>query len=435
MMKGKIFALKGLIVHTPQPKQFTATDGYLVCENGKVKGIYERLPEEMKSIPVADYSGRVIIPGMSDLHLHAPQYGFRGMGMILDTDASWETWFDRYAFPEESHYSNMDYAEKAYEKFTDDLLHTTTTRISAFATIHREATELLMKKLNEKGFAGYVGKVNTDRNSTEGLLETTDESLSETSRWLSETADKYKMVKPIITPRYIPSCTDRCMEGLQKLMEEYRVPAQSHLSENLEEIEWVKSLKPEIDFYGQAYDMYGMLGDQIPSIMAHCIFPTDEEFELISRRKNLWVAHCPQSNFHSCGSAAPVRKYIEAGVHVGLGTDMAGSPTLNMLRAVFDCSIASRIYWAANERNDNPHAVKTYLSLPEAFYLATKGGGSFWGKVGSFEEGYDFDAVVIDDRTLHDLNERPILMRMERIISTCDERHIKAKFIAGNQIL
>ncbi|QNL43501.1 amidohydrolase family protein [Oscillibacter hominis] len=435
-MNNNLFALKGAIIHTPDPKRFTIVDdGYLVCQNGLVQGVYEKLPEEFQGIPVRDYTGKLIIPGMADMHIHAPQYGFRGLGMDLDLDSVWNTWFETYSLPEESHYADLGYADMAYEKFVGDLLKTTTTRLCIFGTIHRPATELLMDKLAEKGFAAYVGKLNMDRNSIEGLQETTEESLSETRKWLEETVNRHPYVKPMVTPRYTPSCTDACMEGLQKLVEEFNVPVQSHLSEGLDEIEWVKELKPEIEFYGQAYDMYGMLGGGVPTVMAHCVYPTDAEFEMMSQRKNLWVAHCPQSNLHSSGSGAPIRRYLEAGVHVGIGCDMAGANTLNLFRAIADATTASKVYWAANERRGDPFAQKTYLSLSEAFYIATKGGASFWGKAGSFEEGSLFDAVVIDDSSLADFNQRSVRQRLERVIQQSDDRHVAAKFINGRQVL
>ena len=435
-MKEHTFALKGTIVHTPTPQAFEILeDGFVVCRNGAVAFLGESLPESLRGIPVHDFTGRLIVPGMADIHVHAPQYGFRGLGMDLDLDSTWNTWFETYSLPEERSYADLAYADQAYDRFVDDLLHTTTTRLCAFATIHRPATELLMEKLDAAGFAAYVGKLNMDRNSIEGLQETTEESLTETRRWLEETCGRYAAVKPMVTPRYTPSCTDACMEGLQELIREFRVPVQSHLSEGLDEIEWVKSMKPEISFYGQAYDMYGMLGSDVPSVMAHCVYPTEAEFALMAQRKQLWVAHCPQSNLHSSGSAAPIRRYLEAGIHVGIGSDMAGSNTLNLFRAIADCTTASKVYWAAHERNGDPYAPKTYLGLSEAFYIATKGGCSLWGPCGSFEPGSFFDAVVIDDRPLQDLHVRPGRQRIERAIQQSDDRHVEAKFINGIQVL
>ena len=407
-MNTSIFALKGHIIHTPTPKGFEIFENsYVVCKKDTVVGIFKDLPEQYQAIPVFDYSGKLIIPGMADIHQHAPQYGFRGLGMALDLDSNWNTWFMQYSLPEERHFNDLNYAELAYEKFTNDLLRSTTTRTCTFATIHRPATELLMQKLADKGFAAYVGKLNMDRNSIEGLQETTEESLRETRTWLENTCEKYEYVKPMITPRYIPSCTDACMEGLQALIHEFGVPTQSHLSEGLDEIE---------------------------SVQAHCVFPTPEEFELMSRRKKLCVAHCPQSNMNANGVAAPIRRYLDAGIHVGLGTDIAGSNTLSMFRTISDTIVASKIYWNSMERKGDPFAEKTYLTVSEAFYLATKGGCSFWGKAGSFEEGSLFDAVVIDDAPLWDFNNRSLRQRIERVVFQGDERHTVAKFINGRKV-
>ena len=153
-MNTSIFALKGHIIHTPTPKGFEIFENsYVVCKKDTVVGIFKDLPEQYQAIPVFDYSGKLIIPGMADIHQHAPQYGFRGLGMALDLDSNWNTWFMQYSLPEERHFNDLNYAELAYEKFTNDLLRSTTTRTCTFATIHRPATELLMQKLADKGLS------------------------------------------------------------------------------------------------------------------------------------------------------------------------------------------------------------------------------------------------------------------------------------------
>lgn len=428
------YVLKGTIVYTPDAERFVFNEeSYLVCEEGKVEGIYKELPEKFQSWYIYDYGDNLIIPGMCDMHMHAPQYGFRGMGQNIE-NSDWSSWFSRYAFPDESRYKDLEYAKKAYERLTDDLLRTTTTRIVAFASLHREATELLMQILDAKGFVGYVGKVNMDRNSMDGLLETTEESLQETRLWLLNTKDKYKHIKPIITPRYTPSCTDEVMRGLSKLIREYKVPVQSHLSEGLDEMAWVKELKPEIDFYGQAYDQYDMFGTIVPTVMAHCVFSSEKEIELLCSR-NIWIAHCPNSNLQGSGTAAPVLQYMRSGAKVCLGTDASGGNTLSMMRIISDAMLASKVRWAYTERNGDPNAVRDFLPLTGAFYLATKGGGSFWGKAGSFEKGYDFDAVVLDDSRVADFCKRTTYERVERMVSLSDDRDIRAKFICGKKVL
>ncbi|MGI6235739.1 MAG: amidohydrolase family protein [Christensenellales bacterium] len=433
-MKESLFALKGTFAHTPKPESFIfEEDSYLVCHQGRVEGIYPELPKAYENIHVYDFSDKLIIPGMCDMHLHAPQYAYRGIGMNIE-NPEWGTWFERYAFPDESRYADLDYARLAYTRFVDDWMKTTTTRGCIYATIHRPATLLLMELLADRGFAAYVGKVNMDRNSIPGLLETTEESISETLAWLDDCQDRFAEVKPMLTPRYTPSCSDELMEALGAIAIERNIPVQSHLSEGLDEIEWVYELKPGLSCYGQAYDMYHMFGSDVPAVMAHCVYPNDCEFDLMSRRKQLMVAHCPQSNFSSSGGVAPVKRYLKAGVQVGLGSDMAGSNTLSLLRIMADAVLASKALWAFTERKMDPYAKRNVLSLSEAFYLSTKGGGALWGDVGSFEDGFLLDAVVLDESRLKDLNERSFYERLERLILLSDDRDIVAKFINGRQV-
>ncbi len=432
-----MFALKGIIIHTPTLDALEIHENKYVVVNdeGTCEGIFDQIPTEYKDAKVYDYSDCFIFPGMCDMHVHAPQYGFRGMGLLIDGDSDWNTWFDNYSFPEESQYKDLTYAEKAYTRFVEDLLtKTTTTRASVFATIHRPATELLMKKMAEAGFSAYVGKLNMDRNSKYGLIETMEESVEETERWLEETnSPEYGNIKPIITPRYTPSCTDSLMEQLGKIAKKYKVPVQSHLSENLEEIEWVKQLKPEISFYGQAYDMYDLFGSEVPTVMAHCIYPLDGEFELMKNR-NVLVAHCPACNMSAANGIAPVLDYLDAGIKVGLGSDMAGSYTLNLLYNITAAINVSKARFFMKEQNGDPYAKKHYLSVANAFYLATKGGGQFFGKVGSFEKDYEFDAVVYDSRMLDDYRDRSVQDRFHRLLWTFEQAKICSKFIRGQLV-
>lgn len=426
----KPFALKGTIIHTPTIDKFEYfSDAYLLCDQGEVVGIFEKLPEAFQGIRVVDHTGKLIIPGMCDMHQHAPQYAFRGLGQNIEKP-DWDSWFDLYAFPEEKRYQDLEYAQKAYSRLVQDLLKSTTTRICTFATIHRPATELLMDLLAESGLCAYVGKVNMDRNSAPGLLETTAETLEETRLWLTRYGSKYPNVKPIITPRYTPSCTDAAMAGLGTLMNEFQVPVQSHLSEGLDEIAWVHELMPDIAFYGQAYDRFGMMGTSQPALMAHCVFSEGEEFDMLCSR-NVMIAHCPDANLNYSGTAAPVLNYIRRGAKVGLGSDVSGGHTLNLLQVIAEALIASKVRWAYCEQPNHPGEKRDVLSLANAFYLATKGGGAFWGKVGSFEPGYAFDAVVLDDSRIADYHPRSPYERMERMVCMGDDRETVEKFVNG----
>ena len=167
----------------------------------------------------------------------------------------------RYTFPEEEKYEDLEYAEKAYGIFVDALKNGATTRGCIFATRHRYATELLMKLMEESGLVSYVGKVNMDREASEALTEDSAEiSAYTTFGWINAVKDKFKNTKPILTPRFIPCCTDKLMEELREIQMAYGIPVQSHLSESRGEIDFVKFLRPKNSFYGDSYNEYDLFG-------------------------------------------------------------------------------------------------------------------------------------------------------------------------------
>ena len=171
----------------------------------------------------------LIIPGMVDLHIHAPQYAFRGMGM----DYELIEWLNTQTFPEEAKYADAEYAKKAYAIFVENMRKSATTRACIFGTIHREATEILMDLMEESGLVSYVGKVNMDRSAPESLTEeSADMSAFSTFGWINDIRERYQYTRPILTPRFILSCTDELMEQLREVQRTYQLPVQSHLSEN-----------------------------------------------------------------------------------------------------------------------------------------------------------------------------------------------------------
>ena len=132
-MENKTFALKGNIVYTKDKNELCINEqSYLVCENGKVRGIYKELPDELKNVPVEDMGDQLIIPGLTDLHVHAPQYSFRGLGMDMEL----LDWLETNTFPEEAKYKDLEYAKKAYGIFAEQMRKSAATRACIFATIH-----------------------------------------------------------------------------------------------------------------------------------------------------------------------------------------------------------------------------------------------------------------------------------------------------------
>lgn len=419
------FILKGDVCHSQDPQTLaTVENGFLVCENGISRGVFPSLPERYAGLPVTDYTNKVIVPGLCDLHMHAPQYSFRALGMDLEL----LDWLNTRAFPEEARYTDVSYAEKAYTSLLQSLKSSATTRLCIYATVHADATLLLMDLLEQSGLVSLVGKVNMDRNSPDILRESSAAaSADETIRWLTGTAGKYINTGPILTPRFIPSCSDDLMHKLSELRKRYNLPVQSHLSENKQEIEWVAKLCPNSSCYADAYASFGLLGGGTPVVMAHCVWSDEAETQLL-REQGVFIAHCPQSNINLSSGIAPARRFLDSGVHTGLGSDMAGGYSLSIFRAMADAIQASKLRWRLVEERDAP------LTIEEAFWLGTAGGGAFFGKVGKFDPGYEFDAVIIDDSSLAAPFPLALPERLARIIYLSDDRHIAGKFVRGKQI-
>ncbi len=422
---GTSFVLKGNICYSQDPQHLSICEqGYLVCIDGKSAGVYEQLPKQYENLSLQDYGDCMIIPGLIDLHLHAPQYTFRSVGMDLEL----LDWLEAHTFPEEAKYRDAEYARNAYTIFADDLKASATTRACMFGTVHRDGTEILMELMEATGLKTMVGKVNMDRNAPDYLTETSaEESARETQRWLEEIQGRFPNTQPILTPRFIPSCSDELLEKLGELQRRYNLPVQSHLSENKKEIAWVQELCPWSRFYGDAYDRFGLFGGNAKTIMAHCVWSSEEELQLM-KENGVFVAHCPESNSNIASGISPARIFLQRDIPIGLGSDIAGGTVLSIFFAMAEAIRVSQLRWRLVDDRLAP------LTTEEAFYMATKGGGAFFGKVGSFENDYELDALVLDDSRLKTPLKFGVKDRLERFLYLSDERDLRAKFVAGNQI-
>lgn len=418
------FILRGTICYSTSPTELVVRENaYAVCANGVSQGVFAEIPAEFAHLPVLDYGDRLIVPGLVDLHIHAPQYTFRGTGMDLEL----MDWLQQQAFPEEARFESREYAEKAYTIFARQLKNSATTRAVVFGTRHGASTEILMEKLEETGLVTFVGKVNMDQNAPKPLVEESAEaSEADTLAWLERLTDRFERTKPILTPRFIPSCSRTLLEKLARIRQEKKLPVQSHLSENPGEITFVKELFPEEATYGHCYARYGLLGED--TVMAHCVYSSAEEMALL-KQQGTFIAHCPASNTNLSSGIAPVRRYLENDLRVGLGSDVAGGHTESMFRAMTDAIQVSKLYWRLVDVSCKP------LCFAESFYLATLGGGRFFGKVGSFAPGYEFDALVLEEGAMPHWSELNPKQRLERYAYLeKGENSLQAKFVRGRQI-
>lgn len=425
---GNNFILKGNICHTPGPEKLEIYENaYAVCTDGRCEGIFEQVPAAFAGYERIDCGDQLVIPGLVDLHIHAPQFVFRGTGM----DEELLVWLDTHTFPEEARFADSGYARKAYEIFASAMTKSATTRAVIFGTMHRESTLILADFMEKTGLITFVGKVNMDSCSLPELSESSaQEAAEDTRRYISQMRERrYQRTRPILTPRFIPACSEQLLEELGNIQKDYDLPVQSHLSENPDEVKLVSELMPFSAFYGDAYDHFGLFGRGAPTIMAHCVYSTPEEKRRILEN-GVWVAHCPSSNMNLASGIAPMRDYLRMGVRAGLGTDVAAGTSESMFAVVTEAIQVSKLYWRYIDREADP------LTFSESFFLATKGGGSFFGKAGSFEKGYAFDALVIDDSVQLSPRPLPVGERLERAFyQGLDRNGITMKIAEGRRVI
>ena len=411
--------LKGNFVWAPTLNRLEVREhAFLVSEGETVVGVYDALPPQYAGQPVEDWGEGLIIPAFNDLHIHAPQFLNRGIGY----DARLLDWLDTYTFPLEAKFRDRAFAQRAWKLFLNRLWAAGTLRFSAFATIHKEAAWDLMTLTEQSGLRALVGKVNMDRNSPDDLREDTAASLADTEELICRSRAELKHVGFILTPRFVPSTTEKLMDGLGQLGEKYDLPVQSHLSENPSEVEWVGQLHPDIPTYTQVYDTFGLLRKD-KTIMAHAIYLSEGEKELL-REKGITLAHCPCSNVNLSSGVMPLRRNLEGGLRCCVASDVAGGHTAAMNRSVAATSGLSKIHWLT-------HPEEAHLTLAECFYLATRGSGAFLGQVGSFEPGFQLDALVLTPRPEEALLERTPVERLEQFLCDGDDRDIAARYCAG----
>lgn len=420
-MKMRSYRVKGDIIYTAESDKFeTAENSYLEVKDGKIVGIYTN--NEGYTGKVLDYSGKLVMPGFVDTHIHAPQINNIGLGY----DKELLPWLETYTFPEEAKFKNKEYAKKSYTEFIERLKKNGVTSSVIFASLYKDSSIDLANMLEEAGLRSYVGLVCMDRNSPDFYMKSTEENIKDTEEFVQAVLP-LKTVQPIITPRFVPSCTPELMKALGEIAKKYNLKVQSHLSENRSEITWVKELHPDCPNYLSVYEKYGLIRPNCSTVMAHCVHLTEEEKQEMVK-KSVLVSHCPYSNGCLASGIAPIAEMVRRGMKISLGSDVSGGNEMFMGRVMALAAIFSKMNFVHINNKD------AILTAPNLFYMATKGGGEFFGKVGSFEKDYAADFLVVDDSSLTDQNKRSLVERTERFFYTGESSNIEAVFVAGKQI-
>ena len=395
-------------------------DSYIGIEKGKVKGIWPEIPEEYRGAPVTDHGDAVLIPAFSDLHVHAPQYLNRG----LEMDLLLEDWLQECTFPMEAKFADPEFAKLVYDAFVDDMIANGTMHACVFGTIHSEATSYLLERMDSRGMKGFVGKVNMDRSAQDELLEDPAESVRATEEFLERYSGN-KNTRPIITPRFAPTCTRGLIEGLGRLGKKYGAAMQTHLVESIWEAEQARLLFPECSCDTEIYERAGLM-ESGPVIGAHFIFPSEDDLRIMQKYDS-YAAHCPDATVNIIAGIMQTGALSDRGLRIGLGSDISGGHHTGVYtqaaRAV-QLSKLKEFYEPDGNRK---------ISFPEAFFMATKQSGDLFGGTGSFEPGSVFDALVIDGLSDAARKLTPE-QTVERFCYIGTKENIKARYINGEAL-
>ena len=396
-------------------------DGLLVLKNGHVDAIgpANRLLSELPAdCDVVDYSGQLIIPGMIDTHVHYPQ-----SDMIASYGEQLLTWLETYTFPTESQFSDHEHARDVSRFFLNELLRNGTTTALVFGTVHPESVDAFFEEAQQRNLRMIAGKVMMDRNCPE-YLQDTPETAYEDSKSLIEKWHGKDRLSYAVTPRFAPTSTPEQLAKAGQLLEEFPdVYMHTHVAENKDEVAWVRELFPESRSYLDVYEQYKLLRPR--SVLAHCIYLDDDDKQCMAH-KGAAAAFCPTSNLFIGSGLFDYEETNKQGVRVGLGTDVGGGTSFNLLET-------------GSEAYKVTQLLGKKLSAFQALYLATLSGAKALyldDKIGNFEIGKEADFVVLNfsgtpliERRIQ--NSKDLHDKLFSLMMLGDDRAISATYVLG----
>jgi len=402
-------------------------DGLLALENGKIKdfGTYEQLHEKYAGIDAIAYPDKLIMPGFIDTHIHYPQ-----TAMVAAYGEQLLEWLSKYTFPTEAKFKDKNYAEEIATIFLDELLKNGTTTALVFAAVFPESVDAFFEEAERRNLRMIAGKVMMNRNAPDFLLDTAQSSYDETKALIEKWHQKGRLLYAV-TPRFAITSTDEQLDLAGQLLSEFPdVYLHTHLSENVNEVQFVAELFPNSKGYLDVYDQAGLVKEK--SIFAHGVQLTDQEFERLSEAKSA-ISFCPTSNLFLGSGLFKLHKAksSETPVKVGLGTDIGAGTSFSLLQT-------------ANEAYKVVQLQGEKLSSFKALFLATLGGAralSLEDKLGNFDIGKEADFIVLDPKATPAMALRnsdfPVKTLEEiadkafAIMIMGDDRTIEATYIMG----
>jgi guanine deaminase len=392
LLRGRLLTFRSETSHS------YIEDGALIVEHGRIAAVGRYSELAAPGLAEIDHRPHLILPGFIDPHIHFPQ---------VQVIASWGEqlldWLNLYVFPEEARYVDPAHAETMASAFLDLLTAHGTTTACAFASVHPGSVDALFSAAEARGMRMIAGKVMMDRNAPENLRDTPqrgyDESKALIARWHGRGRLQYA-----ITPRFAITSTPEQLEAAGALAAEHPdLHIQTHLSENLAEIDYTLSLYPQARDYLDVYEHYGLVGPK--TLLGHCIHLKDREIARMAET-GARAVFCPTSNLFLGSGLFDAERLGKAGVVSGIATDVGAGTSYSQLQSL------NEAYKALQLRGQKLHPLS-------AFHWATRGNAVALGladRIGSLEAGFDADLVVLNARATP-----AMALRAERVESLAEE--------------
>ncbi|MFV0576476.1 MAG: guanine deaminase [Vibrio sp.] len=397
-------------------------NGLLVVKEGYVTDIGDYadvIGRQDNNIQIIDYRDKFITAGFVDTHIHYPQ-----TGMIASYGEQLLDWLQNYTFPEEERFKDPEYALKVAKIFLDELLCNGTTTALVFGTVHKQSVDVFFQEAKQRNMRMIAGKVLMDRNAPDYLTDTAEsgylDSVELINKWHNSGRLSYA-----VTPRFAPTSSEAQLDIVGQLLREYpSVYMHTHLSENKQEIEWVKSLFPERKGYLDVYDHHQLLHPR--SVFAHGVHLSDCECQRLAETGSA-IAFCPTSNLFLGSGLFDLNRIESFGIRVGMGTDVGAGTTFSLMQTM------SEAYKIMQLQQEKLHPIKS-------LYQATLGGAKALyldDKIGSLEIGKEADFVVLEPKatTLMQFRMQQAKTLEEKLfvlMSLGDDRTVYATYVCGS---
>ncbi len=398
-------------------------DGLVVMENGKITDVgpaQALLSKLDPSVTVTHYPDALIMPGFIDCHVHYPQTEIIGAygAQLID-------WLNKYTFVAEQKFNDKSHAELTANLFLKEALANGTTTASVFCTVDPVSVDAFFEQSTKAGMRNIAGKVLMDRNAPAELLDTAQSGYDQTKALIQKWHGKDRSLYSV-TPRFAPTSTPEQMELAGAVWKEHPgTYLQTHISENLNEIEWVKSLFPDAKGYLDVYEQFGQIGPR--SILGHGVHLTEAEFQRLAETGTA-ISHCPTSNLFLGSGLFSIENATKAErpVRVGLATDLGAGTSFSQLSTMGEAYKVAQLSGYA-------------LSAFHAFYLATRGAAKALyldDKIGSLAPGMEADMIVLDLKATELLGHRLKYARdvheiLFVLMTLASPQSVKATYIAG----